>query len=101
ALLFAGSAARRLGAQSVGRAAFPFSVESVAVGYGAATASEETTDGSRAELWLPIWESPCTYAELRYLFAEGRAQLGRRPAKHAEPLPDSIAADRPYHVSIR
>jgi CRISPR-associated protein Csx17 len=83
ALLFAGSAARRLGAQSVGRAAFPFSVESVAVGYGAATASEETTDGSRAELWLPIWESPCTYAELRYLFAEGRAQLGRRQAKNA------------------
>jgi CRISPR-associated protein Csx17 len=55
----------------------------VAVGYGSATASEETTDGSRAELWLPLWEQPATLAEVRHVFAEGRAQLGRRQARNA------------------
>jgi CRISPR-associated protein Csx17 len=83
ALLFAGSAARRLGVGSSLRAVFPFSVESVAVGYGSATASEETTDGSRAELWLPLWDEFCTLAEVRHLFAEGRAQLGRRQARNS------------------
>ena len=83
ALLFAGSVARRLGANSAYRAVFPFSVESVAVGYGSAAASEETTDGSRSELWLPLWSEPATYAEIKHLFAEGRAQLGRRQARNA------------------
>lgn len=83
ALLFAGSVARRLGVGSGLRAAFPFSVESVAVGYGSAVGSEETTDGSRAELWLPLWDQPCTLAEVRHLFAEGRAQLGRRQARNS------------------
>jgi CRISPR-associated protein Csx17 len=82
-LLFAGSVARRLGANSKGRAAFPFSVDSVAVGYGSATAAEETIDGSRAELWLPLWSKPMTFAEVKYFFAEGRAQFGRRQARNA------------------
>jgi CRISPR-associated protein Csx17 len=81
-LLFAGSVARRMGSNTTNRAVFPFSVESVAVGYGSATASEETTDGSRAELWLPLWDEACTFAEVRLLFAEGRAQLGRRQARN-------------------
>ncbi len=83
ALLFAGSLARRLGMKSSSRAVFPFSVESVAVGYGSATASEETTDGSRAELWLPLWDEDCTLAEVRHLFAEGRAQIDRRQARNS------------------
>jgi CRISPR-associated protein Csx17 len=83
ALLFAGSVARRLGANSTLRTVFPFSVESVAVGYGSATASEETTDGSRAELWLPLWSEPTRFSEATHLFTEGRAQLGRRQARNA------------------
>jgi CRISPR-associated protein Csx17 len=83
ALLFAGSVARRLGANVAGRAVFPFTVNSVAVGYGSAAASEETTDGSRAELWLPLWEKPAGLSEVRQLFAEGRAQVGRRQARNA------------------
>src|SRR5262249_39221784 len=71
------------GVNAAARAIFPFSVESVAIGYGSATASEETRDGSRAELWLPLWEQPATLAEVRHLFAEGRAQLGRRQARNA------------------
>jgi CRISPR-associated protein Csx17 len=83
ALLLAGSVARRLQGVSGSRSVFPFSVDSVAVGYGSATAGEETTDGSRAELWLPLWDKPTTLQEVRHLFAEGRAQLGRRQAKNA------------------
>ncbi len=83
ALLFAGSVARRLGASSGDRSTFPFTVNSVAVGYGSATASEETTDGSRAELWLPLWRIPAGFAEVRQLFAEGRAQVGRRQARNS------------------
>jgi CRISPR-associated protein Csx17 len=83
ALLLAGSVARRLGANAAARAVFPFTAESVAVGYGSATASEETTDGSRAELWLPLWKDPAGLLELRQLFAEGRAQVGRRQARNA------------------
>lgn len=82
-LLLAGSVARRLGTNAAARAAFPFTVDSVAVGYGSAVASEETSDASRAELWLPLWEQPGTLAEVAHLFAEGCAQLGRRQAANA------------------
>lgn len=83
ALLFAGAVARRLGANTVGRSVFPFCVDSVAVGYGSAGVNEETTDGSRSELWLPLWSESATIAEVKHLFAEGRAQLGRRQARNA------------------
>jgi len=82
-LLLAGSTARRLGTRSASRSVFPFSVESVAVGYGSAAGVEETTDGSRAELWLPLWDGAATLSEVRHLFAEGRAQVGRRQARNA------------------
>lgn len=83
ALLFAGSVARRLSTTAATRSTFPFTVESVAVGYGSAAAIEETTDGSRAELWLPLWRAPAAFSELKQLFAEGRAQLGRQQARNA------------------
>jgi CRISPR-associated protein Csx17 len=82
-LLFAGSVARRMGSNTSNRAVFPFTVESVAVGYGSATASEETSDGSRAELWLPLWNRDCAFSEVTHLFAEGRAQIGRRQARNS------------------
>lgn len=82
-LLFAGAVARRLGVGGPMKAVFPFSVESIAVGYGSSTASEETSDGSRSELWLPLWDQLSTYREVQRLFAEGRAQLGRRQARNS------------------
>ncbi len=83
ALLFAGAAVRRLGIDAADKAAFPFTVNSVAVGYGSAAGMEETTDASRAEVWLPLWSEPATFAETTQLFAEGRAQLSRRQARNA------------------
>ncbi len=82
-LLFAGAAVRRLGVDVADKAAFPFTVNSVAVGYGSAAGMEETADGSRAEVWLPLWSVPTTFAETVQLFAEGRAQISRRQARNA------------------
>ena len=82
-LLFAGGLSRRMGPATNSSAVFPFSVKSIAVGYASASAIEETTDCSRAELWLPLWTAPSHLAEVRQLFSEGRAQLGRRQAKNA------------------
>ena len=76
-LLFAGSAARRLGTHAAPKAIFPFTVDSSATGYG--TSSDiEYGDASRAEFWAPLWERPVILGELAYLVAEGRAQLGQR-----------------------
>jgi len=82
-LMLAGAAARRMGVDTIGRAGFPFCVEAVAVGY-ASESDKEAEKATRAELWLPLWrERPVTCSELGQLFAEGRAQLGRRQAKNA------------------
>ncbi|MCI0440124.1 MAG: type I-U CRISPR-associated protein Csx17 [Chloroflexi bacterium] len=78
ALFFAGAVARRLSAESQGKAVFPFTVDTSAAGYGTAVDSEYTNDSSRAELWTPLWDRPATYQEITHLFGEGRAQLARR-----------------------
>ncbi|MEX0717509.1 MAG: type I-U CRISPR-associated protein Csx17 [Planctomycetaceae bacterium] len=83
ALLLAGAVARRLGSTALSRSVFPFTVETVAVGYGSSATNEETRDGSRAEIWLPLWSNPTSFEEAKHLFAEGRAQLGRRQASNA------------------
>jgi CRISPR-associated protein Csx17 len=82
-LMLAGAASRRMGVDTTGRAAFPFCVEAVAVGY-ASESDKEAANSTRAELWLPLWwRRPVSYAELRHLFSEGRAQFGRRQARNA------------------
>jgi CRISPR-associated protein Csx17 len=81
-LLFAGAAARRYGTDASGRAGYPFCVEPVAVGY-ASESEKEAGESTRAELWLPLWGTPVSLSELAHLFAEGRAQLGRRQARNA------------------
>jgi CRISPR-associated protein Csx17 len=82
-MLFAGAVSRRMGASGAGRSVFPFVVDSVAVGYGSSTASEETSDGSRAELWMPLWSMQTSYLEIQHLISQGRAQLGRVQARNA------------------
>lgn len=79
ALTFAGSAARRLSATASAKAAFPFTVNSTAAGYGTSVASEYG-EAARAEFWAPVWDNPATFPEVEHLAAEGRAQLGRKQA---------------------
>jgi CRISPR-associated protein Csx17 len=81
-LLFAGAAVRRYGSDAAGKAAYPFCVEPVAVGY-ASESEVEVGEKTRAELWVPLWNTPTSLGELSRLYAEGRAQLGRRQAKNA------------------
>lgn len=62
--------------------AFPFCVDAIAVGY-ASESDKEAGEGTRAELWLPLWSASVTLGELSNLLAEGRAQLSRRQARNA------------------
>lgn len=85
-LLFAGAVARRLGL-SANRAAFPFTVESVVVGNGSFCEKEARIQGKEppnsGELWLPLWKQAASFVEVKHLFAEGRAQLGRQQARNS------------------
>lgn len=89
-LIFAGAAARRMGTDTAGCAAFPFCVEAVAVGY-ASESDKEASESTRAEIWLPLWPESVTFAELSQLFAEGRVQFGRRQARNAVDFALSLA----------
>jgi len=79
AVLLAGSVARRMGANPERMASFPFSARVSAAGWG--TVSSSDASGARAELWLPVWHRPTSLPEIRQVFAEGRAQVGRRQAR--------------------
>lgn len=87
ALLFASLPARRLGS-STGFAAMPFTVSCDAAG-SAGLAADETRF---AELWLPLWDHPATFAQLRRLFGEGRLAWGRTTATSAIDAARAIAS---------
>lgn len=81
AIVFTSSVSRRLGSSESSRAASPFAVNACGSAYASAAAEDES---ARGEQWMPLWFQPSTYGELRHLLAEGRAQVGTRPAR--EPL---------------
>ena len=87
-LVFAGSVVWRLNASSRGMAAFPFTVDPSAAGWGSAS-----QDGSeaRAETWVPMWSRPSSYQELSRLFSEGRAQVGRHRAHNGTDFARAVA----------
>lgn len=90
--LLAGSVNRRLGIEPTGRvASFPFSVTAVSGGANVISAAEGTAGASRGELWLPLWGKPMGLSELKYLFSEGRARLGRRTAVNGLDFARSVA----------
>lgn len=79
ALLFAGSAARRLESGSTARLAYPFTVRPTGAGSGGTAAGDE--GGSRGESWMPLWKSPASLTEVRTVLAEGRAVLNGVPVR--------------------
>jgi CRISPR-associated protein Csx17 len=87
-LVFAGSVVWRLSTSHRGMAAFPFTVEPSAVGCGSLTQSGSE---ARAETWMPLWDRPASYPELRRLFAEGRAQVGRRHVQNGVDFARAVA----------
>jgi CRISPR-associated protein Csx17 len=90
ALLFAASVTRRLEATHAGTLAYPFSVRASGIGYASASGADETR--SRHELWLPLWSTPAGLRELRALFGEGRAHVGRRAAATGVDFARAIAS---------
>jgi CRISPR-associated protein Csx17 len=79
AVMFAASSVKRLEAAGPGVLAAPFCVRHVGVGHGSADPSEQ--EEARAETWFPLWERPASAAEIYALLAEGRAEVGGRPAR--------------------
>ena len=77
-LLFAASTVRRH-EHGGGRAAIPFTVYSSPDGSATGAEGEE----SRGEIWVPVWRTPFTLAEIRQLFGEARASWRGHPARRA------------------
>jgi len=86
-LLMAGSVTRRMDANAWDKASFPFTVNASTVGNGSLSAGED----ARGEIWLPLWSNPARLSELRHVFAEGRAQVGKRQARNAVDFARAIA----------
>ncbi|MEM9218124.1 MAG: type I-U CRISPR-associated protein Csx17 [Cyanobacteria bacterium P01_F01_bin.150] len=76
-LLFIAGATRRYEQSGSGDFSYPFMVRPSNVGYGSAADG----DSARAEIWVPLWQSPTRLAELQTLFREGRAKVGKRTAR--------------------
>lgn len=81
ALPFASAAVRRNADDPIGVMSYPFTVR--AVGAGSGSLGEGDTENARGELWMPLWQQPATFEEIRVLMAEGRVALGKRPARDA------------------
>jgi CRISPR-associated protein Csx17 len=77
ALVFSAAATRRLTDSTQGYS-LPFTVDVSLAGHSAISPDEK--DSARCEMWLPIWCQPIDFQELRMVFSEGRAQVGRRQA---------------------
>jgi CRISPR-associated protein Csx17 len=93
ALVFAAAATRRYESASPMRMAFPFHARAAG---GSTNVTDTDEDGSRDELWLPLWSSPARLRTIRRLFAEGRATVGSgdaaRPGVSALDFARAIAA---------
>ena len=79
AVAWASGVARRQGIGVAKLACSPFTVRPRAVGYSSASESDES-DLRAAEVWMPLWDRPARFEELRALLREGRAEIGRRHA---------------------
>jgi CRISPR-associated protein Csx17 len=85
--LFSASATRRLQSASSTGLSYPFTVNSANTdGSGGALADEKRKSkgkivGNSFEIWMPLWERAASLAEVRSLMSEGRATVGRRPAR--------------------
>lgn len=79
ALAFAAASSRRLGASDNEGMSYPFTVRPTAA--GAQSESLDDEKAARAEIWMPLWDSPTSWPELQVLLSEGRARIGGRPAR--------------------
>jgi CRISPR-associated protein Csx17 len=90
ALLFAAATIKRLEGTEPGQLVYPFCVQPSGSGYGSSATSDE--NDARCEIWMPLWQSPIGLPELQSLLAEGRAWVGRRPAKNGVDFARAVAS---------
>lgn len=79
ALLFAGTATRRMESSDSSVLSYPFTVRTAGTGTGCSNIADESP--SRAEIWMPLWNKTIKTQELRILLSEGRVTVGRRAAR--------------------
>lgn len=80
-LAFASAVVRRHADDPFGVMSYPFTVRSVNAGSG--SLGEGDIANARGELWMPLWQQPASYREIRTLMAEGRVALGKKSARDA------------------
>ncbi len=90
AVAWASGVARRQGIGGGRLACSPFTVQPRAVGYGSAAGHDEDT--TRAEIWMPLWNRPTTFGELRFMLREGRAEIGRKQASDGLQFAEAAAS---------
>ncbi|TWU17961.1 type I-G CRISPR-associated protein Cas8g1/Csx17 [Allorhodopirellula heiligendammensis] len=90
AIMFAAASTKRLESGDSGALAYPFCVRSTGVGYRSSSDTDEAS--SRAEMWLPIWESPASFAAITTLLSEGRVETRKRKAKNGVDFARAIAS---------
>lgn len=86
AVAFRGKVTRKLADRDM-RAAIPFAVAAQPIGHATRGKEKQT----RGEQWLPLWVLPASWPDLTALFGEGRAQLGRSPARRPLDFARAIA----------
>lgn len=102
-IAWASGVAVRHEAAGVRTLASPFTVRARAVGYESA-ADKDRQDKRAFEVWAPLWARPVTYRELRAFLAEGRAEVGGRPARNSIEFAEaavSLGVDRGVSEFVR
>ncbi len=98
-MVFVSAAARRMGSDAGGRAAIPFTSDSSPTGYGSSA-----TEGSRGEIWAPVWCNASSAAEVGRFIEEGRmtwkGKQGRSGVDFARAAA-SLGADRGISGFVR
>lgn len=79
-LVFAAASVKRLESADNGSLIYPFCVRQAGVGYGSAAGADEAD--ARCEMWMPLWTTPVSLAELRGILSEGRAHVRGRAARN-------------------
>lgn len=90
AMLFAAAAVKRLESASPDQLIYPFCVRPSGAGYGSSAQADE--NDARCEIWMPLWSRASGLDEIRALFSEGRAWVGRRAAKNGVDFARAIAS---------
>lgn len=88
-LAFIPALSRRTATNAPMAASAPFAIHTGTTGH--ATASRSEADSPRGEQWMPLWDQPCTFGELKTLLGEGRAQLGKTSASRPVDFTRAVA----------